>query len=148
MSTASPRLYETDFYGWVQQQVSALRAGRFASLDLDNLIEEIEDMGKREKQELRSRLAVLFMHLLKWQHQPARRGKSWEATIKTQRYEIALHTAENPSLKHTLPGILGQAWRGALIKASNETGLPEAAFPPDCPWTFEQVMDADFWPDA
>jgi len=148
MKTATAQLYETDFYGWTQHQASVLRAGNFASLDLDNLIEEIEDMGKRQKQELRSRLSVLFAHLLKWQHQPTLQGNSWVSTIKVQRFEIRVHIDDNPSLKHYLDEIIAKAWQGALIIAETETGLLASRFPPLCPWTFEQVMDPDFWPEA
>jgi len=83
MATAS--LYEVDFYGWTQEQVELLRSGRLSEIDLYNVIEEIEDMGKRQKQELRSRLTILFVHLLKWQYQPNLQGRSWVLTIKVQR---------------------------------------------------------------
>jgi len=148
MNTTSPRLYETDFYGWIQNQAGVLRAGNFASLDLDNLIEEIEDMGKRQKQELRSRLSILFAHLLKWQYQPTLQSKSWVSTIKVQRFEIRMHIDDNPSLKHHLDETIDKAWQGALIMAENETGLPASTFPPQCPWTFEQIMTPDFWPES
>jgi len=146
MATAS--LYEVDFYGWTQEQVELLRSGRLSEIDLYNVIEEIEDMGKRQKQELRSRLTILFMHLLKWQYQPNRQGKSWVATIKIQRFEIKNHLAENPSLNSSLDGFIEKAWKAALLKAEYETGLNSSAFPQECPWTFEQAMDDDFWPEA
>jgi len=148
MSTASSRLYETDFYGWIQHQAGILRAGNFASLDLDNLIEEIDSMGKRQKQELRSRLSVLLAHLLKWQYQPALQSNSRVSTIKVQRFEIGEHIDENPSLKHYLDEIIRKAWQGALVMAETETGLRASTFPERCPWTFGQVMDPDFWPEA
>jgi len=148
MSTAHTTLYDADFYAWTQQQADALRADKLGTLDVENLIEEIEDMGKRQKQELRSRLKVLFMHLLKWQYQPNLQSRSWQLTIKEQRFEIREHIAENPSLKHLLHEIIDGAYRGALIGAEHETGLNKTAFPPVCPWTFEQAMDDDFWPEA
>jgi len=129
------------------RQLAALRAGQMGGLDRDNLIEEIEDMGKRQKQDLRSRLTVLLMHLLKWQHQPMLQGKSWASTIKIQRFEIQAHLADNPSLKHGLDEIIDRAYQGAVLGAEHETGLPVAAFPRECPWTFEQVMDDGFWPE-
>jgi len=148
MSTVSAHLYETDFYGWIQNQANALKAGNFASLDLDNLIEEIEDMGKRQKQELRSRLSVLFSHLLKWQYQPKLQDNSWVSTIRVQRFEIREHIDENPSLKHVLHEAVGKAWQRALLIAETETGLPASTFPAHCPWTFEQAMDPDYWPES
>jgi len=148
MNTAATQLYDTDFYAWAQQQADTLRSRNFASLDLDNLIEEIEDMGKRQKQELRSRLTVLFMHLLKWQYQPERRGASWRLTIEGQRDLIADHIDDNPSLKGTLPETCEKAYRHAITSAALETGLRKSTFPAQCPWTFDQAMDDDFWPEA
>jgi len=148
MSTATTTLYETDFYGWIQQQVATLRTGKFPGLDVGNLIEEIEDMGKRQKQELRSRLTILLMHLLKWQYQPGFRGSSWQATVKEQRVTITDHLAENPSLKGLLPETYEKAYRYAVLGAVKETGMDESVFPAQCPWTFEQIMNDTFWPDT
>jgi len=148
MSTASARLYETDFYGWIQQQTGVLRAGSFASLDLDNLIEEIESMGKSHQRALESRLEILLIHLLKWQFQPNRITPSWKHTIREQRKRIAVHLNKNPSLTARLPEALETAYEFAIMRASEETGINESAFPSQCPWTLEQVMNADFWPQA
>jgi len=148
MGTTSARLYETDFYGWIQNQAGVLRAGNFASLDLDNLIEEIESMGKSHQRALESRLEVLLIHLLKWQFQPERKSPSWEHTINEQRDRLTDHLLENPSLKPKTPEAQVKAYRYAIKGASRETGLPVSIFPPQCPWTFEQIMDPDFWPEA
>jgi len=143
---AAPTLYSTDFYRWSQEQAELLRQGRFDQIDRENMIEEIESMGRREKQELRNRLAVLLMHLLKWQYQPNLQGKSWMLTIKIQRLEIREHIGENPSLKHSLDELVEKAWKIALPKAEQETGLTITIFPKKCPWSFEQFMDNGFWP--
>jgi len=148
MSTASARLYETDFYGWIQQQAGVLKAGSFASLDLDNLIEEIESMGKSHQRALESRLEILLMHLLKWQYQPERRTPSWTHTIREQRRRIAGHLKKNPSLAPRIPEALEEAYDYAAPSACAETGMRAATFPAECPWSFEQIMDEDFWPDA
>jgi len=148
MGTTSSRLYETDFYGWIQNQAGVLRAGSFASLDLDNLIEEIESMGKSHKRALESRIEVLLIHLLKLQFQPERKTSSWEHTVKEQRRRLADHLLENPSLKPKVPEAQAKAYRYAISGASQETGLDESTFPEQCPWTFEQIMDPDFWPEA
>jgi len=148
MGTTSARLYETDFYGWIQNQAGVLRAGSFASLDLDNLIEEIESMGKSHLRALESRIEVLLIHLLKLQFQPERKSPSWEHTINEQRDRLTDHLLENPSLKPKVPEAQTKAYRYAIKGASRETGLPVSTFPPQCPWTFEQIMDPDFWPEA
>ena len=141
-------LYETDFYAWAQSQASLLRSGRLSDVDIEHLAEEIESMGRREKRELMSRLAVLLMHLLKWQAQPMLRGNSWRATIKLQRREIGRHLADNPSLRDILDRVLADAYEDAVVLASRETGLAESAFPPANPWTFAEIMDHAFWPDG
>jgi len=148
MRTSSARLYETDFYGWVQDQVDTLRSGNLANLDVDHLIEEVEDMGKSQKRQLSSRLEVLLMHLLKWRYQARLRGQSWQFTIEEQRVRIALHLQENPSLKRQLAACIAGAYFHAKRLAARETGVDPATFPQECPWTYEQMIDPDFWPQA
>jgi hypothetical protein len=104
-------------------------------------------MGKTEKRELVSRLTVLLLHLLKWRHQPALRGKSWRLSIANSRDEIADLLADNPSLKAQLGPILASAYRYARRTAAAETDLPEDRFPSSCPWTFQTAIDEGFWPD-
>ena len=142
----SQGLYEQDFYAWANEQAALLRAGNLAAADIENIAEEIESMGRTEKRELVSRLAVLLLHLLKWRHQPLLQGPSWRTTIVNQRFEIADHLADNPSLKSQLPEALTRAYRRALGEAALETGLPEKTFPPACPWSFERITREDFWP--
>ena len=141
-------LYNTDFYSWTQKQAELLRAGRLSELDLENILEEIESMGRSDYRALQSRLSVLFMHLLKWQFQPEKRqtGNSWERTIKEQRKQIKRILRSNPGLKHKLPAMLTEAYTDAIEDAHDETGLPVVSFPKECPWTYEQAMDTGFWP--
>jgi len=148
MSTAADTLYETDFYAWLQQQARAIRTRNFAHLDWDNLVEEIEDMGKNHQRALQSRLEVLLMHLLKWQFQPERQSRSWSFTIKEQRLRLTELLSLNPSLKSKIADAQIKAYRYALFAAAEETGLDRAGFPAECPWTFEQIMDEQFWPTA
>ena len=133
-------LYDQDFYQWTQEQAGLLRIGALSQLDVENLIEEIESMGKSQKKELVSRLTVLIAHLLKWDYQPERRGRSWELTIKAQRVQIRRHISENPSLKSMLLNAVILAYEVATISAAAETGLPESAFPETCPYTVELLM--------
>ena len=140
--------YNTDFYGWTQEQAGLLRAGRLSELDIDNLLEEVETMGRTEKRELDSRLTVLLIHLLKWQYQPVRRGRSWQLPIKGQRINFSETLDENPSLKPQLNTILKRAYAKSIIKASQETALDEQTFPGSCPWTLSQILDNNFYPDA
>jgi hypothetical protein len=144
--SAKSLLYERDFYAWSREQAELLRAGKLAEADVEHIAEEIDSMGRTEKRELISRLSVLLLHLLKWRHQPGKRGPSWEASIRVQRNRLADHLDDNPSLKPLLPKALVSAYRDAALEATAETGLPGATFSEACPWTVEQVLDGGFWP--
>lgn len=140
------QLYQTDFYAWTQQQVALLHAEEFSEVDWQNLIEEIESMGRSEQRELESRLTVILMHLLKLAYQPARRSRSWTKTIQTQRVDLARHLRRNPSLRAGLVETVADVYPDAIKKAAIETGLPVATFPAACPWTVAQVLDEDWLP--
>ena len=139
--------YQKDFYSWTCEQAELLRAGRFNELDVFNLVEEIETMGRSEKRELQSRLMVLLVHLLKWQYQPARRGRSWTLTIKGQRINLEDVINDNPGLKPQLLGLLNNAYRLAIVEVSKQTRLEESIFPVKCPWTLDQIRDEGYFPD-
>lgn len=137
-------LYEADFYAWTQQQIKLLQTQAWHSLDIENLIEELEDLGRRERQELRNRLSVLLGHLLKWQFQPSQRSNSWQATLCEQRDQTALLLNENPSLKPYLTEALDLAYRSGRNLAVKETNLPYETFPATCPYSLPQILDPDF----
>jgi Domain of unknown function DUF29 len=139
-------LYKQDFHAWTVQQADLLRTGKLDCADIDNIAEEIESMGRSEKRELISRLAVLLVHLLKWQLQPAFRGNSWRLTIKEQRRGLQRHLRDNPSLKAILEEALLDAYGDARIGAERETGLAAETFPEASPFSFEQAISDDFWP--
>jgi Domain of unknown function DUF29 len=142
------QLYDRDFYAWANEQAGLLRAGKLSDADIEHIAEEIESLGKSEKRELVSRLRVLLLHLLKWQHQPAFRSTSWRLTIEEQRNRLEDHLAESPSLKSSLDETVVSAYRNALLSAARETGLERSAFPVVCPWSIEQIMDPNFYPEA
>ena len=139
--------YESDFYGWTQEQAALLRAGRLADLDIENLIEEVETMGRSEKRELESRLTILLLHLLKWKYQEVRRGRSWELSIIEQRLKFDQILEENPGLKPKLDEILTKAYKFAIIQASRETKISKNVFSQECPWKLSQIIDHDFYPE-
>ena len=141
-------LYERDFYAWANEQAALLRAGRLDQADIANIAEEIESMGRSEKRELISRLAVLLMHLLKWRYQPSMRGTSWRLTIEVQRRALVRHLADNPSLKSKLAECITDAFQDARLEAARETGLAIRGFPRTGPWTYDQIIDDQFWPEA
>ncbi|RLT34947.1 MAG: DUF29 domain-containing protein [Chloroflexi bacterium] len=139
--------YERDFYAWTQDQATLLRSHEFARLDIANLIEEIEAMGRSERRQLTNRLEVLLIHLLKWQFQPALRGRSWELTIIEQRRRLDKLLHDNPSLRPQLRELLVEAYDDASFGAMRETGLPQATFPLTCPYALRQVLDQGWLPE-
>jgi hypothetical protein len=144
---ANSKLYDRDFFAWTREQAELLRSGRLADADLDNIAEEIESMGKREKRELVSRLAVLLLHLAKWRFQPGLRSRSGRLSVEAQRLDLAELLADNPSLRPALSESLAAAWRRAALEAQRETGLEASAFPSECPWTPEQALDDAYLPE-
>ncbi|MCW6038690.1 DUF29 domain-containing protein [Spirulina subsalsa FACHB-351] len=148
MRTKLSALYETDFNLWIEQTINYLKQRDFSALDLDNLIEEISDMGRNNRREVFSRLKVLLMHLLKWQYQSEKRTNSWINTIDEQREQLELILKDSPSLKPYLGDIFSECYQKAVRAAVNETNLPKPTFPVDCPFTQEQVLDMDYFPDS
>ena len=144
---ATPTTYETDFYLWTQQQATLLRQGQLTELDTAHLIDEIEDMGANSRNALGSYLELILLHLLKWQYQPERRGSSWRASIRNSRNRIERLIEFSPSLRRKIPEQLTTEYRRARQDASDETGLPLATFPEACPFTVEQILDPDYWPN-
>ncbi|WP_058554955.1 DUF29 domain-containing protein [Thiohalocapsa sp. ML1] len=140
-------LYDTDIIAWANRQAALLRAGRFTELDIEHVADEIEDVARSEQRELGSRMAVLLAHLIKWRHQPERRGRSWQLTIRNQRHGIERRLARTPSLKHSLcdPDWWADAWADAFGLAFKETGLDD--LPESCPWPTEQILNPDWLPD-
>ena len=148
-SNAMNTRYETDVVAWANEQAALIRAGRFDQLDLTHIAEEIEDVGKSEQRELASRMAVLLMHLLKWQFQPDKRTNSWTATIKTQRRLLVRRIQKTPSLAPMLvdPEWIDEMWVDATAAAEKETGIDIGTFPEICPWTMMDVLTEGWIPN-
>ncbi len=144
--TKSTSLYDTDFFEWCHEQARLVRAGRLDELDLENIAEELETMGRSDKHQIRSRLKVLVMHLLKWKYQPGARTPGWRRTIRDQREEIAEVVKGSPSLKGFPAAIAIDLYSSARHAASEETGIDYTLFPEVCPFTVEQILDPDFLP--
>jgi ribosomal protein L29 len=132
-------LYQRDFAAWAEAQAEALRAGRLEALDLAHLAEEIGDLSNRERDALESHLETLVMQLLKWRYQPARRSRSWEATIRVARRNIAKLLRRSPSLRRGLRASLDEIYPNARIRAAVATRLPDDTIPEACPFTPDQV---------
>lgn len=139
--------YETDFFGWTIHQARMLREKNWQALDITNLIEEIESLGRQERRELENRLGLLVGHLLKWQYQPEKQSRSWKIAIRSQRQEIAKLLVDNPSLKPYLLEILLRCHSIGINLVLNETPLKLKDLPVECPYVIIQVLDLSF-PDG
>lgn len=146
IENVSLSLYETDFYAWTQEQAEFLRDGKWSQLDLVNLIEEIESLGKQQRSELRNLLSILIGHLLKWEYQSNRRSRSWLNTIRVQRRDTLELVKENPSLKPYLEEALQKIYENGRNLAAGETNLPIKTFPSECLYSLEEILSDGFYP--
>lgn len=140
-------LYETDYLQWIETTVEKLRCQEYVSVDWENLIEEIEDMGRSERRSLKSNLIVVLVHLLKWQFQPERRSGSWEGSIIEHRRRVREALSDSPSLQPYLESIFAECYSQAVKQAKAETRLPLETFPQQCPYEFTEVTQDEFLPD-
>jgi len=139
-------LYDLDFVEWTRHTAELMRQHRFDELDIEQAAEEMEDMGKRDIRELFSRTEVLLAHLLKWKCQPGRRSRSWRATIRAQRSDIARLLGQSPSLRQRLATELHEAYRAAVKLAADESGLRRERFPSSCPFSADEILSDEFLP--
>jgi Domain of unknown function DUF29 len=139
--------YDTDLYAWTQAQAEALRAKRWEALDLEHLAAEIESLGIEQRHAVDTHLRILLLHLLKWVYQPAQRWPNERHSVDEARNELDWRLTRNPSLRPKLPASAAWAYPRARQLAALETGLPVATFPESCPWSLEQLLDEDFWPE-
>lgn len=143
----SPRPdYSHDFALWLQAQATLLRDRKFDLLDVENLAEEVESMARKEHRELRSRLRVVLLHLLKFKFQPSRRSRNWFGTLAEQRDQIAEIIKDSPSLHGHVMEYADAVYSGAARAAALETGLPPSTFPASNPFSQAELLDPDFVP--
>ena len=140
-------LYNQDFYLWLEATANQLKEGRFNEIDLDNLIEEIESMGRSEKHALESNLVVILMHLIKYKYQPQKRSNRWLSTIIEYRRRLRRSLKDSPSLNHYLNEVFDECYQDARKQAALETNLSLDSFPLECVFTLEETLDSDFLPE-
>lgn len=140
-------LYEKDYYLWLEETARLLREGKLAELDISNLIEEIEDMGKSEKKAIKSNARILLMHLLKWKYQPNKRSKSWKSSIIEHRKRIRDSFEDSPSLKVYFADNFDLFYQDAKDLAAVETELPFETFPNECPFSPKDTLSSNYFPE-
>lgn len=141
-------LYQTDLQRWLFENARLLREGRFDEVDIMNVAEELEDMGRSEHRALGSHIAVVLLHLLKWHFQPSHRGSSWQLSIDNVRDSIKELLRDSPSMRNRVPELIEDKYPIARRNAVTETKLPLDAFPDRCPYTPEQVLSHEYLPGA
>lgn len=139
-------LYEIDYLQWIETTVEKLRIQDHANMDWDNLIAEIEDLGRSERRSLKSNLIVVLVHLLKWQYQPEYRSGNWEGSVIEHRRRIMEALNDSPSLKPYLDSIFAECYTQVVKQAKAETGLPLETFPKKCPYELTEVINDEFLP--
>ncbi|MBD2188914.1 DUF29 domain-containing protein [Pseudanabaena mucicola] len=141
-------LYNSDFLAWVEETVGFLRSHQWQDLDIENLIEEIADLGKSQQHALQSSLRLILMHLLKWKYQSERQSHSWKITINRERLNIDEYLEASPSLRRLLSDSewINKTYQRARREAMVETNLALATFPVSCPFNILEILDLDFYP--
>jgi Domain of unknown function DUF29 len=136
--------YERDFYSWTFEQARLVREGRWTAIDRENVAEEIESLGREQFAKLESALQILLMHMLKWDYQPGRRGRSWMLSIKAQRMRVDRVLRQNPGLKPRILEASEEGYAQARVDAALETGLDEESFPAQCPYSWDDIVSREF----
>lgn len=139
--------YDRDFYAWSREQARLLRSGEFSQVDIENVAEELEGMARSDRRALESRLEVLLLHLLKWRVQVLHRFPGWSGTVREQRRRIDKLLTESASLRPAINGLIAECYEAAREQAAEETGLPQTAFPENCPFSVDQVLAREFLPE-
>jgi hypothetical protein len=139
--------YSEDFSSWIHQTAQLLRERRWPEIDVPNLIEEIENLGKSERRGIASQLTRLLLHLLKWQYQPQRCSDSWLDFITDARTQIALVIEDSPRLRGYPAEQLEDSYQRARRQAAKQTGLELSGFPETCPYPLELLLAEDWLPE-
>jgi Domain of unknown function DUF29 len=148
LQASQKSIYDTDFVGWVETTVKQLRTQDYANVDWENLLEEIEDMGKSEKRAIYSNLKILLLHLLKYRYQPEQRSNSWVASIVEHRQRIKKAFQESPSLQPYFTQIFNDCYQDARELAAAETGVAIDEFPVESSFNAEESLNCDYLPDG
>jgi predicted nucleic acid-binding Zn-ribbon protein len=144
---AEPARYDQDLYSWAVEQAALLRAGRIAEADALNIAEELDDVGNEQYDKLESALRLILVHLLKWDHQPGHRSRSWWSTITVQRNQVRRILRKNPGLKPQIDTAVVEAYEDARIQAAAQTRIDPDNFGARCPYSFDEIMNRPIaWP--
>lgn len=138
--------YQVDFNAWTNQTAQLLREQRWSEIDTKHLIEELEDLGKRDRRAVVSQLIRLLLHLLKWEYQPERRSDSWLDSMTDARVQIELALEDSPSLKNYLTEQVSSSYQRSRHQAAKQTGLALSTFPQSCPYALAATLQEGWLP--
>lgn len=144
------QVHDLDFYQWVQTTIENIQRGTIAAIDWDYLVEELQDLGNEQKNQLESRLLVLYEHLLKltyWSQERDYNQRGWRATILEQRKQLKRLLNRSPSLKPYFQEVAQEIYDDACQITSVKTGLNANLFPPSPIANIEQVLNEDWLPE-
>ncbi|NJL22674.1 MAG: DUF29 domain-containing protein [Leptolyngbyaceae cyanobacterium SM1_3_5] len=134
------------FNSWINQTAQLLREQRWHEIDVPNLIEEVEGLGKSERRAITSQLIRLLLHLLKWQYQPQRRSESWLDSITDAQTQIKLAIEDSPSLRSYPAEQLEASYQRARRQAAQQTSLEISVFSETCPYSLQLILSEDWLP--
>lgn len=140
--------YEADFAAWAERQAALLKAGRLDALDVVNLAEEIESLGRSDRRALIHQLDRVLIHLLKMRHQSSRQSRSWSNSIADGRRQIELILSDSPSLRGALEAGFEACYTRARREAARQTRLAIETFPATAPFTLDQAIEDGYWPET
>lgn len=149
-------LYDNDFQSWIDSTIQQLKNREFDSIDLENLIEELTNLGKSEKNTLKSNLMILLTHLIKLQVQsdaPDSMKISWYNSVIEHRQRVLSNLEDTPSLKNFLSEAIDKAYPQARKLAIKESKFAafgvripdEDEYPNTCPFSPDQILDEEFY---
>jgi hypothetical protein len=147
---ATPTLYAQDYYLWLRTTINQIRAGQFSLVDLDNLLAELENMGRSQKLAIKSLLIKLLVHLLKlkyWHSERERNQGHWQGEIRTFRREIKEHLQDSPSLKPYILEIFDECYLEARKEAADRSQMTIDIFPVMPIGSLEQILDENWLPE-
>lgn len=134
--------YNHDLSSWLTQQIVYLKSKQFDKLDIENLIEEIESVGKSERRSIESYFVILIGHMLKIRCQPEMFSRSWISSVGNSRRQIKKILEDSPSLKRELENLYNKAWDDGLTLAIEDTGMKRHKFPTACPWSLTAALES------
>ena len=146
--TTTQTLYDQDYYLWIRTTINQLRTGQFSAVDLENLLEELETMGRSEKRAIESLLTNLLVHLLKlkyWDNEREINQGHWQGEVRTFRRQIKKSLKDSPSLKPYILEIFDECYQDARKEASDRSQLPIDTFPVIPIGSLEQILDENWF---